>query len=259
MLPSKALAGRFSERGKRACKEEEGAGGGASKPAAVSLFSGAGGFCHGVSLAGYNVRCAVEADKDASGTHSANFPDVSLYEGDIQNFLNQNRPGIPTRKHLLAEGIDLVFGGPPCQGFSQIGPRDLKDPRNLLYQEFIRVVGELEPKAFVMENVPNMVAMRNGHYRDQVLQAFQKTGYSRTAVLTLLASDYGVPQDRLRVFFIGLRDGLPLDAGLEDSCKRLLANQKCEKPVTVRQAISDLPRSVSEDDAISSAPIRPKL
>lgn len=219
-----------------------------TKPTAVSLFSGAGGFCDGVRLAGYNVLCAVETDTDACRTYSANFPDVALFEGDIQDFLHQDQPGIPTRENLLAENIDLVYGGPPCQGFSQIGPRDHKDPRNLLFQEFKRIVAELGPKAFIMENVPNMVAMRKGHYRDQVIEAFRGVGYGRIAVLNLLASDYGVPQNRRRVFFIGLHDKMLLRGNLEDICKQLLAGQKCEKSITVRQAISDLPSSTSEDD-----------
>ena len=250
-LEPKKLVARCSERNsnreKTAGKGEEG-GAGDGKLTAVSLFSGAGGFCDGVRLAGYTVRCAVESDKDACRTHSANFPEVSLFEGDIHDFLNLDQSGTPTREELIAEGVDLVYGGPPCQGFSQIGPRDLKDPRNLLYEEFTRVVREVETKAFVMENVPNMVAMHNGHYRKQVIRAFQEGGYSRTIILTLLASDYGVPQDRRRVFFIGLRDGLALDGSLEDNCGRLLAQQKCEKPITVRQAISDLPFTVSKDD-----------
>ena len=238
---------RRSKRGGTADRREE-SGGGDRKLTAVSLFSGAGGFCDGIRLAGYAVSCAVESDKDARRTYAANFPEVPLFDGDIKDFLNLDQPGIPTREELLTKGVDLVYGGPPCQGFSQIGPRDLKDPRNLLYEEFTRVVREVKSKAFVMENVPNMVAMRNGHYRNQVLKAFREGGYSRTIILTLLASDYGVPQDRRRVFFIGLRDGLPLNGSLEDICERLLEEQKCEKPITVHQAISDLPPAVSEDD-----------
>ncbi len=225
---------------------------------AVSLFSGAGGFCSGVRLAGYEMKCAVEADPHACRTFSANFPDVPLFCGDIRSFLKEDRPEIPTLGELAAEDIDLIYGGPPCQGFSQIGPRDLRDPRNLLYREFARVVEALAPKAFIMENVPNMVAMRNGHYRDQILEVFQKAGYLRTAIVALLASDFGVPQDRRRVFFIGLRDGLPLEASLEDACRDLMTEQKCWRPVTVREAISDLPSSVSEDDGPLPYPKRRK-
>jgi DNA (cytosine-5)-methyltransferase 1 len=175
------------------------------RPSAVSLFSGAGGFCEGVRLAKYDVVCAVEADRDACRTHSANFPEVPLFAGDIRRFLRDEYPGVPSRKELTTLGVDLVYGGPPCQGFSQIGPRDHKDPRNILYEEFARIVTELTPKTFIMENVPNILSMRNGYYRDEIINAFHQAGYRRTAIFTLLASDFGVPQDRRRVFFIGLQ------------------------------------------------------
>jgi len=123
------------------------------RPSAVSLFSGAGGFCEGVRLANYDVVCAVEADRHACSTHSTNFPEVPLFAGDIRRFLRDERPGVPRKKELKTRGIDLVYGGPPCQGFSQIGPRDYKDPRNTLYQEFVRIITELTPKTFIMENV----------------------------------------------------------------------------------------------------------
>jgi hypothetical protein len=101
--------------------------------------------------------------------------------------------GVPTLDELVAHRIDVVYGGPPCQGFSQIGPRDLDDPRNRLYEEFVRVIRLLQPRAFVMENVPNMVAMQKGHFKTKILDAFCKAGYSRTAVLSVVASDFGVP------------------------------------------------------------------
>jgi DNA (cytosine-5)-methyltransferase 1 len=219
-----------------------------NKPVAISLFSGAGGFCEGVRLAGYEVICAVENDRDASRTHSANFPEVPLFSSDIRKFLRDEKPGVPGKNDLAAQEIDLVYGGPPCQGFSQIGPRDPRDPRNLLYKEFVRVIAEISPKIFVMENVPNILAMRNGHYSDQIAKAFRNAGYRRTAIFTLLASHFGVPQNRKRVFFIGLRNGLQLNVAFEDLCTQLFGKQKCKRTVTVRQALSDLPASVSEDD-----------
>ena len=112
---------------------------------AVSLFSGAGGFCEGVSLAGWNVLCAVESDAQACMTHAANFGDVGLFRGDITRFLKEPQSGVPSVDELIARKVDVVYGGPPCQGFSQIGPRDRNDPRNLLYKEFVRVVGVLRP------------------------------------------------------------------------------------------------------------------
>jgi len=226
------------------------------RPRAISLFSGAGGFCEGVRLAGYDVLCAVEADWDACRTHSANFPEVPLFKGDIKRFLVDECPGVPDRQQLAAAKVDLIYGGPPCQGFSQIGPRDLKDPRNLLYREFARVLEALSPSIFVMENVPNILAMRNGHYRDQIHASFRKAGYERTTVITLIASDSGVPQDRRRVFFIGLRDSLKLRSDLNDICAELFAELRSARRVTVRQAISDLPAAVAANDEMLPYPNR---
>jgi DNA (cytosine-5)-methyltransferase 1 len=228
-----------------------------SKLTAVSLFSGAGGFCEGVRLAGYQVLCAVEADPYACETHSSNFPEVPLFRGDIVKFLKAPHGATPSGAKVRAAVVDLVYGGPPCQGFSQIGPRNLKDPRNLLYREFVRVVRELQPRAFVMENVPNILALKNGHYRKLILNAFRRAGYGQVAVTTLVASDYGVPQDRRRVFFIGVRDGLRLHAPLEEGAAEALAEQKCGRPITVWEAISDLPVKVSEDDLPIAYPPRP--
>jgi DNA (cytosine-5)-methyltransferase 1 len=143
---------------------------------------------------------------------------------------------------------DLVYGGPPCQGFSQIGPRDLRDPRNLLYRQFARILRTLKPKAFVMENVPNIVAIRNGHYKGIILDAFRDAGYKNTAVLLLVASDYGVPQKRRRIFFVGLREGLRVSDELALLFERHLGTNRSKNAVTVAEAISDLPRKVSVDD-----------
>jgi DNA (cytosine-5)-methyltransferase 1 len=202
------------------------------------------------------VLCAVEADRDACQTHSANFPEVPLFTGDIKRFLVDEHPGVPGRQQLAAAKVDLIYGGPPCQGFSQIGPRDLKDPRNLLYREFTRVLKTLSPSIFVMENVPNILAMRNGHYRDQILTSFRKAGYERTAVITLIASDFGVPQDRRRVFFVGLHDSLQLGSNLNELCAELFSELQSDRRVTVRQAISDLPAAVAENDETLPYPSR---
>ncbi len=225
---------------------------------AVSLFSGAGGFCEGVKLAGFKVVCAVEEDKPACQTHSANFADVALFDGDIARFLRDDRPGVPGRSELTKKRIDLVYGGPPCQGFSQIGPRKLNDPRNRLYKEFVRVVRVLQPSMFVMENVPNMFAMENGHFRGKILSAFRRAGYARIAAVPLVASDFGVPQHRRRVFVFGIKDGLRLKGELEQTVEALIAKLKAECIVSVREAISDLPKSVSDDDGPLSYPPKRK-
>lgn len=215
---------------------------------AVSLFSGAGGFCEGVRLAGWDVVCAVESDAQACLTHAANFAEVALFKGDIVRFLQDRQPGVPSLRALTARKIDMVYGGPPCQGFSQIGPRDLADPRNNLYEEFVRVVRLVRPRAFVLENVPNMVAMKNGHFKARILNAFREAGYSRTVILPAVASDFGVPQHRRRIFVFGVRDGLPLSTDFEEDINELVNREKSKTIVTVREALSDLPESVSNDD-----------
>ncbi|WMT70956.1 DNA cytosine methyltransferase [Bradyrhizobium sp. Ash2021] len=217
-------------------------------PTAVSLFSGAGGFCEGVRLAGFKVVCAVEMDGYAIRTHSANFPKVPMFRGDVTRFLIDAQPGVPSKRELIDGGVDLVYGGPPCQGFSQIGPRDLKDPRNLLYLEFARVLKALKPKAFIMENVPNMVAMKNGHFRDLIFSALKGAGYHNTILVPLTASEYGVPQHRRRVFFVGTRNDLASPTDLAVLFNRHLSANQSEREITVREAISDLPRRVSLDD-----------
>ena len=214
----------------------------------VSLFSGAGGFCEGFELAGWKVLCAVEVDTHACLTHAENFNDVPLFRSNIERFLREEQEGTPELKELISEKIDVVYGGPPCQGFSQIGPRIMSDPRNRMYKEFVRVVRLLKPRAFVMENVPNMLAMNNGHFKSKIVRAFGRAGYKRVAILKALASEFGVPQNRRRVFFLGLRDGLPFPDDFANAAESLIKEQKASNTVTVREALSDLPEAVSEDD-----------
>ena len=107
-----------------------------------------------------------------------------------------------------------------------------------------------------MENVPNILAMRNGHYRDEIISSFREAGYKRISVSTLLASNFGVPQDRRRVFFIGLRDDLRFEQDFSTICARLLTEYQSDRRVTVRQAISDLPAAVSANDEALPYPQR---
>jgi DNA (cytosine-5)-methyltransferase 1 len=201
-----------------------------------------------VRLAGFKVLCAVELDAAACTTHAANFQNVGLFKGDISRFLRDEQKGVPGRDELIEAGVDLVYGGPPCQGFSQIGPRKLNDPRNRLYGEFVRVVRDLKPAMFVMENVPNMVAMKNGHFRKKILSAFIRAGYKRTAIVPLISSDFGVPQHRRRVFVFGLRDGIRCEDSFEMQIQMFLAKEATHHQVTVAEAISDLPARVSAED-----------
>jgi DNA (cytosine-5)-methyltransferase 1 len=211
-------------------------------PTAVSLFSGCGGFCEGVELAGFEVKVAVEWDRFACETYRANFPRTPLFEGDIHDFLCG--PNEAVHRRLCGEDVDLVFGGPPCQGYSQIGPRDLLDERNKLYRQYARIVSALRPRMFLMENVPNLLLMEKGHFRDVILTHFADLGYSNTTFVKVSAADFGVPQTRERVFFFGTRDDAGFDYALREYGVAVLESLKVARPFTVWEAIGDLPKHV---------------
>ncbi|MEV0269703.1 DNA cytosine methyltransferase [Hamadaea sp. NPDC050747] len=215
---------------------------------AVSLFSGCGGFCEGVRLAGFDVKAAVEFDRFAAQTYRANFPEVALFEGDVHDFLAPDSEVWSNERERFAavapNEIDMLFGGPPCQGYSQIGTRVLDDPRNELYLQFIRVLKTLRPRIFIMENVPNMLLLGKGRFKREVLEAFSAAGYSNSGVQILAASDYGVPQVRKRAIFVGVRDGERLDIPVGDFLAGGLKNE--EQPVqTVWDALRDLPEETA--------------
>ncbi|MFF8420599.1 DNA cytosine methyltransferase [Streptomyces sp. NPDC015680] len=211
---------------------------------AVSLFSGCGGFCEGVRLAGFSVEAAVELDRFAAVTYRHNFPEVPLFEGDVHDFLNESSEAWHAESERFSNvksgNIDLLFGGPPCQGYSQIGTRILDDPRNQLYAEYVRVLKTLRPRVFLMENVPNMLLMAKGRFKREVLAAFAEAGYSNCGVTVVAASDYGVPQVRRRAIFFGVRDGEDLGVDAHAFLEAALVAER-RPEVSVRQAIGDLP------------------
>ena len=215
---------------------------------AVSLFSGCGGFCEGVRLAGFDVKAAVELDRFAAVTYRHNFPEVPLFEGDVHAFLNDNAQewrDESARFTAVKPGeVDLLFGGPPCQGYSQIGTRILDDPRNELYREYVRVLRTLRPRVFLMENVPNMLLLAKGRFKREVLEAFAKEGYSDCGVAVVAATDFGVPQLRKRAIFFGVRDGEELGIDAQSFLEAALENEK-QPEMTVRNAIGDLPEATA--------------
>ncbi|UXJ50811.1 DNA cytosine methyltransferase [Pseudomonas citronellolis] len=219
------------------------------KPSAVSLFSGCGGFCEGVEQSGFTVKVAVELDKYACQTYRHNFPRTPLFEGDAHDFLSV---GSGHQATYRLEGVDLVFGGPPCQGFSQIGARRLDDERNQLYKQYSRVVRDLKPRVFLMENVPNLAMMNKGYFKRLIIEEFAALGYSNTVMLKVSADEYGVPQTRQRVIFIGTRDEDRFPFDLESFCEQTLACLRVPKAVTVSEAIGDLP-----DEVVHSGEVMP--
>ena len=195
-----------------------------------------------MSLAGFNVASAVEIDRYACESYRWNFPRTNLYEGDVSEF--NELPRKVLRSQFNLGEADVVFGGPPCQGYSQIGTRDIDDPRNKLYLEFVNTLKLYRPRVFIMENVVNMLRIGSGVFRDAVLAAFRKNGYKNCAYVTAKATEFGVPQQRVRVFYFGIRNGEKLPYDLLEFVRAALEVQQVCRPVTVWEAIGDLPKSV---------------
>jgi DNA (cytosine-5)-methyltransferase 1 len=203
-------------------------------PPVISLFTGGGGLDLGLEAAGFSTRVCVELAPAACETLRRNRPDWPLLQGDLRE--------ISTSEILRAAGLEageaaLVIGGPPCQGFSSAGKRDPNDPRNRLFWEFVRVVEEAQPWGFLMENVRGLLTMKTddgGSVLAVILAAFRAIGYS-VEVKLIDAASYGVPQRRLRAFFVGLRSGGPV--GFPEATH----GPGLRPWVTVREAIGDLP------------------
>ena len=221
-------------------------------PTAVSLFSGAGGMCRGFSEAGFRILIAVELDASACATYRENHPSTPLFEGDIAGFLASSHTR--HRATFGLDGVDVVFGGPPCQGFSQIGLRDAADPRNALVMQFARAVEVLRPRMLVMENVAGLLEARNAPMLDALLTRLRLAGYGNAAPVKVQAADHGVPQLRKRVLVVGTRDDVLLGAPLREAFEAGMAARK-RPPVTVHDAISDLPASAHPPGAVVPYPV----
>lgn len=178
------------------------------RPIAVDLFSGVGGMSLGFEQAGFDIVAAVELDPIHAAAHELNFPRCPVICRDIRRVSARD---IRNAVGLLNRPIDLLFGGPPCQGFSLIGHRVLDDPRNSLVLHFLRLVAELRPRAFVMENVAGMATGPHTRLLAELFESFNAIGYRvRRPHRILNAANYGVPQDRRRIFLIGARSGVRL-------------------------------------------------
>lgn len=166
----------------------------------VDLFCGCGGFSKGFFDSGFEVLLGIDNWTDATYTYTKNFTGSSVLNQDITSVTGEQIIELSGGKK---SDIDVIIGGPPCQGFSLSGWRLMDDPRNSLYKSFVRIVEHLQPKILVMENVPGLVKLYNGKIKDEVIKNFTDIGYNVNSQ-QLLACDYGVPQIRKRVFFVGL-------------------------------------------------------
>lgn len=168
----------------------------------LDLFCGAGGLSYGFESAGFDILVGIDNDAKALETFELNHKGSKSICGDITQ--------ITYEKHIkpLLDGkqIDVIIGGPPCQGMSLSGPRKFDDPRNKLYLSYIRLVKEIQPKAFVIENVPGLVALFGGQIKDSIIEKFTEMGY-HIEYKILCSADYGVPQSRKRVVFVGTKVG----------------------------------------------------
>lgn len=164
----------------------------------ISLFSGCGGLDLGFEKAGFDILVANEFDKTIWETFKINHPKTKLIEGDIRNLKESDFP----------EEIDGIIGGPPCQSWSEAGSlRGINDSRGKLFYEYIRIIKEKKPKFFLAENVSGMLANRHSDAVKNIINSFEECGYN-VSITLVNAKDYGVAQDRKRVFYIGFRKDL---------------------------------------------------
>ncbi len=196
---------------------------------AIDLFCGCGGLSYGFERAGFNILLGIDNDSKALETFELNHKGAKSICGDITQVTYEK-----DIKPLIGDKtIDVIIGGPPCQGMSLSGPRKFDDPRNRLYLSYIRLVDEIRPKMFVIENVPGLVGLFNGQIKDSIIEKFTDMGYE-IQYRILCASDYGVPQSRRRVVFVGSRIG-SFEYPSTD-----------HETVTCKMALSDLPPLIEE-------------
>lgn len=193
------------------------------KPTVIDLFAGVGGMSLGFEMSGFDVLLANEYDKSIAEAYIANHKNTKMIIGDITSLDLKKTFGSYRGK------VDVVIGGPPCQGFSQKGQRKtIHDERNFLFKYYVSVVELVKPKYFVMENVPNLLTAEGGYFRKEIEELFNYMGYSlQYGVLN--ASDYGVPQNRRRAVIIGKLGGNAPSLPIPQN-----------KVVTIWDAISDL-------------------
>lgn len=220
----------------------------------IDLFAGAGGLSCGLGMAGFNPILANELVEAHANTYQKNHQDTQVVIGDVRKVCEANLK----RKLGLKKGeLDLLAGGPPCQGFSVNAPiRDLDDERNHLFKDYLRVAAELLPKAILIENVPGIVSLGKGTVVQQIYKELELLGYS-VGHRILYAGHYGVPQTRFRTIIIAIKGNVDVSfpepeynstavanfAGARELCISVppLFAQELSPQTTVYDALSDLP------------------
>lgn len=200
----------------------------------IDLFCGCGGLSKGFMDAGFNVLVGVDNDQAALNTFALNHNGAKVLNAD----LSKQETFDEIKKTAGDNQIDVIIAGPPCQGFSLTGPRNFDDERNKLYLAVIEMTKQFQPKGIIVENVPGMAVMWKGQIKDEILRRFDSIGYNIETHI-LCAADYGVPQLRRRLVFMGIRKdiGKPVYPEIQF---------KPENYRTCRDAISDLPPRKNE-------------
>jgi len=189
----------------------------------IDLFCGAGGLSYGFERAGFKVLLGIDNDPAALKTFEINHRGSKSICADITKTSYNDIKTVTG-----AAAIDVIVGGPPCQGMSLSGPRKFDDPRNKLYLSFIRLVNEIQPKAFIIENVPGLTGLFGSEIKNSIIKTFRDIGYQIECEI-LCSADYGVPQTRRRVVFVGYKTG------------KFKYPDINKKQISCAEALSDLP------------------
>lgn len=211
-----------------------------TRPIGIDLFSGAGGLSLGFEQAGFDVVAAVEIDPVHAAVHAFNFPDCAVIPRSVTELTGK---AIRAAAGIGNSKVDVVFGGAPCQGFSLMGQRALDDPRNSLVKDFVRIVHELKADYFVFENVKGLTLGKHRKFLEELIEEFEALGYAvRKEWQVLNAFDYGVPQDRQRLFLLGAKRGLAVpEYPKATTSKPGLTDSKLPSAPTCSEALGDLP------------------
>lgn len=208
----------------------------------IDLFCGCGGLSWGLKCAGLHVIAGVDNDEAALSTFKTNFPDAQPLHIDLTDAAIED-----LGRKFGSREIDVIVGGPPCQGFSKNVPRTrrfLDDPKNVLVRTFMHAVEILQPKVVLMENVAEMTRAFDGTFTTEIMERFNKAGYAATATIHN-AIDFGIPQRRRRVFFFANRVGMPIPE-LKTTVENHTSQEEAQlgpetaRPITVWNAIGDL-------------------
>lgn len=211
------------------------------RPAVLDLFAGAGGLGLGLTWAGFRAQAANEYEPVFAATYARNHPETAVVAGDVLD------PRIRAELLAAAQGVDLVAGGPPCQGFSTVGKKDEDDPRNKLFYAFLEIVGTLRPRAVLFENVSGFRRMYGGRAFQALYRGLEDLGYADPHFAILNAMDFGVPQSRARTFVVAFREDAAFRFPRPTHGEGDLFRHR--RPLTLGEALGDLPLVASGESS----------